>query len=150
MTKRWALPLFLLLTLGGGLAIGFLTRPGDWYADLDKPWFNPPDWLFGPVWTVLYIVIGYVGWRVWRTGDTQLQTLWWTQIVLNFAWSPIFFVANQLLIALGVVAALDFVILAFVANAWVRDRTSALLFVPYLAWTSYASLLNASLWWINR
>ncbi len=63
-----SLILFLVLVLGGGLAIGFLTAPGEWYAGLGKPGFNPPNWLFAPVWMVLYVLIAVAGWRVWRTG----------------------------------------------------------------------------------
>ncbi|MEN3794378.1 TspO/MBR family protein [Fulvimarina sp. MAC3] len=147
--RRFALPLFILLTLGGGILIGILTAPGDWYAALAKPSFNPPNWVFGPVWTVLYVMIGFVGWRIWRGGRAQLQSLWWTQLVLNFVWSPIFFTAQELLIALGVVIALDIAIWLFIARAWRADRLAAILFVPYALWTAYATLLNATLWWIN-
>lgn len=148
--RRFALPLFILLTLGGGILIGTLTAPGEWYASLEKPAFNPPNWVFGPVWTVLYILIGFVGWRFWRGDEKQLQSLWWTQLVLNFAWSPIFFTAQQLLIAFGVVLALDLVIWLFIAKAWRNNRLIAILFVPYALWTAYATLLNATLWWMNR
>ena len=58
--------LFLCVVMGGGIAIGTLTAPGDWYANLQKPFFNPPNWIFGPVWTALYLMIAYVGWRVWH------------------------------------------------------------------------------------
>ncbi len=66
MNRTLSLMLFLVLVLGGGLVLGFLTTPGEWYAGLSKPAFNPPGWLFGPVWTVLYILIAIAGWRVWQ------------------------------------------------------------------------------------
>ncbi|RFC63550.1 tryptophan-rich sensory protein [Fulvimarina endophytica] len=147
--RKAALPLFILLSLGGGILIGTLTAPGDWYAALQKPAFNPPNWVFGPVWTILYIAIGFVGWRVWRLGESRLSALWWTQLLLNFLWSPVFFTAQALLVALSVVLALDAAILLFIAKAWRADRLSAILFIPYAAWTLFATLLNGTLWWMN-
>jgi hypothetical protein len=73
-----ALPLFLALVVGGGLAIGYFTAPGEWYAQLEKPGFNPPGWVFGPVWTVLYVLIAIAGWRVWRRDSAgRPMRLWW-------------------------------------------------------------------------
>ncbi|EAU41083.1 tryptophan-rich sensory protein [Fulvimarina pelagi HTCC2506] len=145
----FALPLFILLSLGGGGLVGLAVETGGWYAALEKPGFNPPNWVFGPVWTTLYILIGIAGWRVWRIGDQPLQGLWWTQLILNFAWTPIFFAAQQLLVAFGVILALDAMIVVFVVNAWRNERIAALLFLPYALWTSYATILNVSLWWMN-
>ena len=76
----------------GGLALGTLTVPGGWYAGLAKPSFNPPAWLFGPVWAVLYALIGVAGWRVGHSHRTGWpMTLWWVQLALNFLWTPVFF-----------------------------------------------------------
>ena len=78
--SRLPLVLFLLLVVGGGLVIGYLTSPDDWYARLDKPPFNPPGWLFGPVWTALYVLIAVAGWRVWRRDVSGWpMKLWWPQ-----------------------------------------------------------------------
>jgi tryptophan-rich sensory protein len=96
--KRLApLILFLVLVMGGGVAIGFLTAPGEWYAGLAKPSFNPPNWLFGPVWTLLYLLIAVAGWRVFESdrGGWPMK-LWWAQLALNFLWSPVFFAAHQI------------------------------------------------------
>lgn len=141
---------FLALVLVGGTAIGALTAPGDWYAALDKPSFNPPNWIFGPVWSTLYVLIAIAGWRVWRSARDRLaMKLWWLQLGLNFAWSPIFFAAQQIAAALIIVLALLMTILAFIATAWRRDRQAAWLFVPYAAWVAFASLLNASILALN-
>jgi tryptophan-rich sensory protein len=123
MAGRWALAPFLLLVIGGGLLIGFLTAPGPWYEALAKPSFNPPNWLFGPVWTVLYVLIAIAGWRVRRIAPSgTAMKLWWLQLVLNFLWSPVFFGLQQIALALVVIVALLVTILAFVAATWNLDR----------------------------
>lgn len=133
---------FLILTLGGGLLIGYLTAPGPWYDTLVKPAFNPPSWAFGPAWTILYFLIAIAGTRVWiRELDTPLR-LWFAQLTFNFVWPPIFFGAQRPDLALAIIAALLVLILAFIAAVWKSDRVSALLFVPYAAWVGFASLLN--------
>jgi tryptophan-rich sensory protein len=150
MNPRLSLFLFLLLVLGGGLVLGFLTAPGAWFAGLAKPGFNPPAWLFAPVWTVLYILIGVAGWRVWRRdrGGWPIG-LWWTQLALNFLWTPLFFGAHQVGLALLDIVLLLAVIVAFIATAWRQDRAAAWLFVPYAAWVAFASVLNASILALN-
>lgn len=146
-----ALGLFLLLVTGGGIAIGFVTAPGTWYGQLHKPPFNPPDWIFGPVWTVLYACIAVAGWRVWRRDRSGLpMKLWWLQLALNFAWSPVFFAAHAIGTAAIVVVLLLAAILAFVVSTWTRHPASALLFLPYTAWVGFASVLNISIFLLNR
>lgn len=146
---RLRLALFLLLVLGGGLTIGYLTAPGAWYAALNKPVFNPPNWVFGPVWTVLYVLIAITGWRAWRSGDRTLSNFWWAQLVLNFLWSPAFFTLQQVGVALVVILALLAAILVFLASAWRLDRLSAWMFMPYAAWVAFATALNAAILILN-
>ncbi|KGD86557.1 MULTISPECIES: TspO/MBR family protein [Rhizobium/Agrobacterium group] len=142
--------LFLALVLGGGLVIGFVTAPGAWYAPLSKPPFNPPSWVFAPVWTALYIMIAIAGWRVWRGGRSRApMKLWWVQLVLNFAWSPIFFSAHCTDIALGVIVLLLITIIGFIVISWQRDKIASLLFAPYAAWVAFASVLNGAIWLLN-
>ena len=101
MNQLVPLVLFLVLVVGGGLAIGFVTAPGDWYAGLAKPAFNPPNWLFAPVWTVLYVLIAVTGWRTFeRDRGGWPMRLWWAQLALNFLWSPVFFTAHRIGLAL--------------------------------------------------
>ncbi|MEP9385895.1 TspO/MBR family protein [Mesorhizobium sp. KR9-304] len=150
MSGRAALAPFVLLVVGGGLLIGFLTAPGPWYEALAKPSFNPPNWLFGPAWTILYVLIAIAGWRIWqRERSGTAMKLWWLQLALNFLWSPVFFAFQQIGLALLVVLLLLAAILAFIAVAWNRDRIAAWLFVPYAAWVAFASTLNAALWQLN-
>lgn len=148
---RWLrLGLFLVVVVGGGSLIGTFTRPGEWYAALEKPFFNPPNWLFGVVWPVLYVMIAVAGWRVWeRAPRGAAMKLWVVQLLLNFAWSPVFFSAHAVAAALVVVMAMLAAIVAFMAAATRVDRVATLLFVPYLAWVSFATLLNASILWLN-
>jgi tryptophan-rich sensory protein len=134
-----------VMVLGGG--IGVITLPGDWYAGLAKPWFTPPNWAFGPVWTTLYALIGWVGARKWLLGGAS--RLWWAQMALNFLWSPVFFGLQQPLAALIVIAAMWLVIAAFIAREWHSDRLAAALFLPYLAWVSLATALNAAIVVLN-
>lgn len=150
MNRYVSLILLLALVLGGGFALGFLTAPGEWYAGIAKPAFNPPAWLFGPVWTVLYILIAIAGWRVWqRDRSGWPMTLWWAQLALNFLWTPVFFAAHQIGLALVVILLMLAAILAFIVTAWRLDRVAAWLFVPYAAWVAFASLLNGSIWMLN-
>jgi tryptophan-rich sensory protein len=150
VNRAVSLVLFFVLVLGGGLAIGFVTAPGGWYAGLNKPAFNPPPWLFGPVWTVLYVLIAIAGWRIWHSDrNGRAMQLWWAQLALNFLWSPVFFGAHQIGLALGIILILLATILGFIATAWRLDRWAAWLFVPYAAWVGFASLLNGSIWMMN-
>jgi len=130
-----------------GAAIGITTVPGEWYATLVKPWFSPPNWVFGPVWTVLYILIGCVGARKWLYGGAV--GLWWGQMALNFLWSPVFFAAHQPLLALLVIICMWVLIALFIRREWTADRLSAVMFVPYLAWVSLATALNAAIVVLN-
>ena len=150
MSTWLRLLLFLLLVVGGGLLIGSLTLPGPWYEALQKPWFNPPNWLFGPAWSVLYVLIAIAGWHVWEHARPgPLMAVWWVQLVLNFLWSPVFFGAQQILGGLVGVPAMLVSILVFIAVARNRDRLAAWLFVPYACWVAFATTLNASIWWLN-
>jgi len=150
MPSRAVLPLFLLLSVGGGLLIGTLNIPGAWYAELAKPSFNPPNWLFGPVWTALYVLIAIAGWRTWRTArNGRAMKLWWAQMALNFLWSPVFFGAQQITPAAVVIFLMLATVLAFIAVTWRSDRVSAALFVPYALWVAFAAVLNTSIAALN-
>jgi translocator protein len=141
---------FLVLTIGGGLLIGFLTRPDHWFGALSKPPFMPPNWVFGPVWTVLYVLIAIVGWRTFlRDPHGAAMLVWSIALVLNFAWSPVFFRLHRPLAALVVVLALLAAIMAFIVLTWPGDILSALLFALYAAWVTFATTLNAAIWRLN-
>lgn len=141
---------FLIVVIGVGALIGTQTRPGLWYAGLEKPPFNPPDWVFGPVWFTLYALIAVAGWRTALRAPVSLAMgLWIAQMLLNWAWSPAFFIAESLWLALAIILPMLAAILAFIAERWRNDRAAALLFLPYAAWVGFATLLNASLIALN-
>ncbi len=141
---------FILLVPGIGLVIGVLNVPGQWYAGLNKPPFNPPDWVFAPVWTILFLMIAVAGFRTFESKPRgAAMRLWLVQMALNFAWSPIFFSLHRIELAFAVIIALSGVILAFVSVQWRSDRVSAALFIPYAVWVGFATLLNGALFLLN-
>jgi translocator protein len=141
---------FLILVLGGGLLIGANNVPGDWYQSLAKPWFNPPNWIFAPAWSLLYVMIAVAGARTWLSlSRSMAMRLWYAQLVLNFAWSPIFFGLQDPTSALIVILGLLVTVAGFIVTSWRQDRKAALLFLPYLAWVAFATALNAAIVALN-
>lgn len=133
-------------------------RPGSWYMALAKPSWTPPPWLFGPVWTVLYVLIAVAGWRVWQASPhpglegrrTVALALWGVQAALNMAWSWLMFGLNRIDLAAADIVALWLAIAGFIAAAAPVSRAAAWLFAPYLAWVSFAAALNFAVLWLNR
>lgn len=144
-----ALAAFVIVTFGAPLA-GIFAPPGDWYASLTKPEWNPPSWIFGPVWTALYLMMAIAAWLVWkRDGWRRAIGLYFLQLALNAAWTPIFFGAHELGWALVEIVALWFAIL-FTMLAFLRvSKPAGWMLVPYLAWVSFAAMLNFTLWRMN-
>jgi len=140
------LAIFLLLVTGIGALVGTQSAPDSWYQALVKPPLNPPDWVFGVVWPLLYVFIAIAGWRIWMLGaNTAAMALWGAQMLLNWAWSPIWFGAHQPWLAFAVLVAIWLCILGFILVARKRDGLAAGLFLPYLAWVSFAGYLNLSI-----
>jgi tryptophan-rich sensory protein len=123
-----------------------------WYPSLQKPSWNPPAWLFGPVWTTLYLLMGIAAWRVWRTkdpGSRLLVTGYWLQLALNAAWSVLFFGLRRPGWALIDISLL-WVTLTWLQVGFARvDRTAAALWLPYWLWVSFASVLNFAIVRLN-
>lgn len=142
--------IFLVVTVGGGLAVGYLARPGAWYAGLRKPAFNPPNRAFGPVWTILYVLVAIAGWRVYAAaGGEAALNVWIVALALNFLWSPTFFGLRRPTVALAIVIGLLATIIVFIVVSWPIDLAAALLFLPYLAWVAFATILNAAVVRLN-
>ncbi|MBB4952970.1 tryptophan-rich sensory protein [Agrobacterium vitis] len=140
----------MAITTGLGILIGLANLPGDWYAGLSKPSFNPPNWVFAPAWSVLYVLIGIAGGRIWlRAKNSKAMLLWFLQMILNFSWSPAFFGLKNTGLGLIIILAMLALIMAFILKARRLDKIAALCFVPYLAWVSFATVLNLSLYLLN-
>ncbi len=146
---------FLVICLGISVAGGAATASsvGTWYQTLQKPSFNPPNWLFAPVWTALYIMIAVAGWRVWRAhglrGARAAMALFAVQLALNLAWSFLFFGYRMIGAALIEIILLLMAILVTTVLFWKRDRLAGMLFVPYAGWVAFATILNFALWRLN-
>jgi tryptophan-rich sensory protein len=141
-----------LLVSGAGGAVT-ATSVDTWYQALQKPPFNPPDWIFAPVWTVLYLFMAIAGWRVWRTAPRNSGRLalvvFAVQLGLNFAWSLVFFGTQRVDLALAIVIVLLLAITANTILFWRIDRWAGMLFAPYVLWVAFAVVLNASIWMLN-
>jgi tryptophan-rich sensory protein len=148
--KAFRFAAFMLLVPAAGLLIGALNIPGAWYAQLNKPSINPPNWVFAPVWTVLFLLIALAGFRTFeRKAHGVAATLWSLQMALNFAWSPVFFSLHRIDLALAIILSMLAAIIAFVWCQWREDPTASLCFVPYAAWAGFAALLNAAIFLLN-
>lgn len=147
-----ALVIFLLITFAAA-AVGGLFMPGEWYAELTKPSWNPPNWVFGPVWTTLYIMIATAGWLYWRTPSAASKLrgygVYGLQLILNAAWTALFFGLHDPLLALIDISLLIVMIISTIMLFKSVNRVSAWLLVPYLTWVSYATSLNAAIWVLN-
>jgi len=141
---------WLLVSLATGAVGALATRNArEFYGSLDKPTWAPPGWLFGPVWTILYILMAVAVWRVGgaiRSPARHLATiLFCIQLALNAIWSPVFFGLEAPLAGLYVIVALDIFVGATLIAFWRLDRLAGIMFVPYLAWVCYATALNAAI-----
>lgn len=152
LVKITGLIVWIGISFSAGI-FGSQFMPGEWYSALRKPPFNPPGWIFGPVWTVLYVMMGIAAWRVWVPrgfrGAEGAMTLFFVQLALNAAWSWLFFGVQQPGWAYVEILVLWIVIVMTTVAFWQHSALAGWLFVPYLLWVSFASLLNGSLWWLN-
>lgn len=158
MNRYVKIILFVATCLAVGFLSGLATQKGvdTWYKTVEKPSFNPPDWVFAPVWSLLYVMMGVAAGRVWGRIDTnraevrKALVFFWIQLALNALWSVLFFVLWNPLLALIELGLLWLMIY----ETWYKfkslDRVAGWLLVPYLAWVSFAGVLNASIWWLNR
>ncbi len=143
---------FILVCQAAGL-LGTLFGNTGFYRELQQPAWAPPAAIFGPVWIVLYTLMGVAGWLVWRAPASPARrlalTLFAVQLVLNAMWTPIFFGLENIALALVVILAMVLTIAATTARLWKVSRPASFLFVPYLAWVGFAAALNFALWQLN-
>ena len=142
-----------LLVCFAAAAMGGLFMPGEWYAALKKPAWNPPAWVFGPVWTALYTMMAVAAWLVWRRDGFKAQRrplgVFIVQLVLNAAWTPLFFGLHRPDLAFGEILLLWVAIGTTITVFRPVSRAAAWLLAPYLAWVSFAATLNFTLWRLN-
>jgi tryptophan-rich sensory protein len=154
MNKYLKLFISLLLPqIAGGLGAFFtLSSVQSWYLTLNKPSWNPPSWLFGPVWTTLYVLMGIACYLIWKSEHPrkkQVLTLYFLQLFLNFLWSPAFFGVQNPMLGMLVIVPLWAAILACILLFRKINGWAALLMIPYLLWVSFATVLNATIWYLN-
>lgn len=142
----------LLLTFGTAF-VGTRFPVDEWYAGIAKPAWNPPSWLFAPVWTVLYLLMAISAWLVWKDHGLSAAALplavFVVQLVLNATWSWLFFGRHQIGIAAIEILILWAAILLTTGLFWRLEQVAGILFVPYLLWVSFASALNIAIWRLN-
>ncbi|RYD17285.1 MAG: tryptophan-rich sensory protein, partial [Verrucomicrobiaceae bacterium] len=138
--------------LGLGIASGLSSAGGggEWYQGLTKPSGTPPSWVFGPVWSVLYLMMGIALGRLVHRKAWSAVWVFCAQFALNVVWTPVFFGAHRIALAMAIIVALWLGIVMLIRMARGVDRLSAGLLLPYLAWVSYATYLNAGFLWLNR
>ncbi|MCC6822783.1 MAG: TspO/MBR family protein [Verrucomicrobiota bacterium] len=134
-------------------AFGGFFLPGEWYAQLQKPAWNPPSWIFGPVWTALYLMMAIAAWLVWQhsgfAGQRLALSLFRLQLLFNAMWSPLFFGLRNPALAFVDIVLLWVALLATLLTFWRRSHVAGALLIPYLAWVSFATALNFALWRLN-
>lgn len=148
-----ALAGFVAFSMAAG-ASGAIWPVSGWYFEIARPSWTPPAWVFGPVWTLLYILIGASAWRVWRRGgfrrDRMALAIFLAQWAFNFAWTGLFFGLKAPGAALVEIVVLFALIAAMIGRFKRHDALAAAMLLPYLAWVGYATSLNAGFWWLNR
>jgi tryptophan-rich sensory protein len=162
-TAKWkkntlglVIAILLPLSLGGIGAVTSNYSLSTWYRTLRKPSWNPPNWVFGPVWTALYIMMGLASWLVWRERTSRRPSVeealrWYSiQLFFNGLWSIIFFGMRRIRLALVDIVALWGSLLVTLIQFFRVRKIAAWLLIPYFLWVSFATMLNAMIWWLNR
>lgn len=158
MNRYLKIAVFVATCLTVGFFSGMATQSSvtTWFPLLNKPFFNPPGWVFAPVWSLLYTLMGVAAGRVWQRIDFERPAVqkalvvFWIQLALNALWSVLFFYWKNPFLALIELVLLWLMIYETYAQFKRIDKLASYLMVPYLAWVSFAGLLNASIWWLNR
>jgi tryptophan-rich sensory protein len=152
-TQKLVISIVATVGLGSLGGIFTIAEIPNWYAGLNKPSFNPPNWIFGPMWTTLYFLMGISFYLIWKlpvsTTRTQAIRIFIIQFILNFCWSIIFFSMHQIGWALAEIIAMWVFIILTIVQFRKLSILAAVLLIPYLLWVSFASILNGSIWQLN-
>lgn len=148
------LSILLAEVIGGIGSLATFSAIPNWYIHLSKPFFSPPNWIFGPVWTLLYALMGISAYLVWRRLQFNKKSLpfwhvYWTQLALNGLWSFLFFGFKFTGLAFIEILAMWYFIVRCIQEGQKIDKWSGYLLYPYIAWVSFASLLNLAIWLLN-
>ena len=150
---KLALCITLPLLVGGISGYATATSINTWYITLSKPFFNPPNYLFGPVWTALYILMGISFYRILQSRESEIRTkaiiIFCIQLILNFCWSFLFFKFQLLGFSFIEIIIMWLSIATMIYIYSKIDKTSAYMQIPYLLWVSFASVLNGAIWYLN-
>lgn len=150
----YKLILFIVICEGAGLIGSIFTFSAipTWYQALNKPEFSPPNSVFGPVWTTLYLLMGISAYLIWASGKKvkNALTLFWIHLFFNATWSVMFFGLRNPLLGLINIVILWILIVVVTYRFWKINKSAGLLLLPYLAWVSFATYLNYSIWFLNR
>ncbi len=146
--------LFILLAQAAGILRSFATVPNieSWYDFLIKPALNPPSWVFGPVWTILYTLMGISSYLIWKSKGENYRralALFFTHLVVNASWSIVFFGEQNMGLALGIIVILDLMLLEIIRRFYKISKIAGALLIPYLLWVLFATYLNAALFFLN-
>ena len=142
-----------LIAIGG--VIGSLTKPeiSTWYSTLNRSPLTPPNYVFPIAWTILYGIIGVCGWLIWRESSLPklrtIKTLYVSQLILNWSWTPLFFHYHLTSFSLLVLGAMDIMVIMLIYLSYSKIRNVSMLMLPYLFWILFASYLNLHVWWYN-
>lgn len=143
----------VLPQLTGGLgAIVTISSVGSWYQTINKPFFTPPSWVFGPAWTTLYLLMGISLFLIWKSEHPMKKTALWLfaiQLVLNGIWSPAFFGLESPILGLVVIIPLWIMIVVCIRFFFPINKAASYLLIPYLMWVSFATALNTGIWYLN-
>lgn len=149
---KFIISLIIPQIVGGIGALFTLSSVESWYGELTKPSFTPPSWIFGPAWTILYILMGISLFLIWKSAHPLKDKAIWLfaiQLFLNGIWSPAFFGLQSPILGLLIIIPLWIMIWVCIGTFYNINRTASYLFVPYLIWVSFAMALNASIWYLN-
>jgi len=151
MGKKYLRIIFFLIIVFFINGIGAIFPPDNWYFELNKPPWTPPPWIFGPVWTCLYVTIALAGEKCWqlRQSRKELFNLWCAQLVSNAVWSPLFFGLKSPVIAVIDILVLDLLVFYLIVKLYRTSNKYGYLLVPYFSWISFATILNAVICWLN-
>ena len=152
--KRLSISIFLCQLVGWMGAIFTAEAIPNWYETLEKPFFSPPNWVFGPVWTLLYLMMGISVYLIWQRIEENKAAktafvLFWIHLAFNASWSLVFFNLKNLALALINILIIWSLIIILMIKFWNIDRRSSYLLIPYLFWVTFATALNYSIWMLN-